>query len=571
MRRPPIGRLVALLCIMALALGAIFVRLTVLQVSQAADLRDRAANQRVRTIALPAQRGEILDRSGERLALSLPAQDVYADPRYVVDAWAAANELAPLLGEDPLRLLDALTSDTTFVYLGRQVDLDVAERIRALDLPGIGFLDSSARAYPAGYLAAQVLGFVGVDGGGLAGLELQYQRLLAGTPGERVQELDPYGKPIAGGVDVERPPVAGSSIVTTLDRELQFQAEAALADAVTAQRARGGTVVVMEVGTGDVLAMASYPWFDPNEFDAAKPGTYRNRAVTDAFEPGSTNKVITAAAAVQERALPLDEVLTVPWTMRVDGFTIHDAHPHGELRMTLGDIIAESSNIGAVQVANRIGQTTMAAYLARFGLGRETGIDFPGESAGIIQPLFRWTEATLATVAYGQGVAATPLQMLSVYATIANRGRWVQPRLVGATVGPDGTVRPVPDAPTRRVISAASARTVTEMLVYAVEHGTGGNARIPGYQVAGKTGTARIPDPDRPGYLEGQYVASFIGFLPAGRPEVVVAAILDRPAQGYGGLAAAPLFQRVARAAISRLAIEPAAPVGSPPHVLPVR
>jgi len=555
---------------MVLALGVVFVRLTVLQVSQAADLRDRAVSQRARTVELPAQRGEILDRSGEPLALSMPARDVYADPRYVTDPWGTARALAPLLRRDPASLVELLRSEGSFVYLARQVDLPAAERIGDLELPGIGFLEASARSYPAGALAPQVLGFVGVDGGGLAGLELGYEDLLAGTPGERTQELDPSGKPIAGGIDVERQPIPGSSVVTTIDRELQFQAQAALEDAVTNQRARGGTVIVMVPGTGEVLAMASYPWFDPNAFAGTRPGVFRNRAVTDAFEPGSTNKVITAAAAVQERALPLDEELSVPWTMRVDEYTIHDAHPHPRLRMTLGDIIAESSNIGAVLVAQRLGPSTMASYLARFGLGRTTGIGFPGESPGIIQPLHEWSEATLATVAYGQGVAATPLQMISVYATIANRGRWVQPRLVSATIGPDGTRRGVPLAPPRRVISADSARTVTEMLAFAVEYGTGGNARIVGYQVAGKTGTARIPDPAGGGYLEGRYIASFIGFLPAGRPEVVIAAILDRPVQGYGGLAAAPLFQRVARAAIARLSIEPAEPVGLPPHALPV-
>ena len=571
MKRPPIGRLVALFCCMAIALGAIFVRLTVLQVSQAADLKDRAVSQRVRTVELPAQRGQILDRSGEHFALSLPARDVYADPRYVSDGWASAGALSPLLEVDVDVLREKLTSDTTFVYLARQVDLDVAERIEDLALPGIGFLEASARSYPAGPLAAQVLGFVGIDGGGLAGLELQYQDVLVGTPGERTQEIDPFGKPIVGGVDVEQPPVAGSSVVTTLDRELQFQAQEALGEAVATQHARGGTVIVMDPRSGDVLAMASYPWFDPNAFEQAKPGTYRNRAVTDASEPGSTNKVITAAAAIQERALPLDERLSVPWTMRVGGYTIHDANPHGLMRMTLGDIIAESSNIGAVQVANRLGQSTLSTYLTRFGLGRPTCVGFPGESPGIVQPLSEWTESSLATVAYGQGIAATPLQMISVYATIANRGRWVQPRLVSATIAPDGTRHEAPASPTRRVVSAASARMVTRMLAYAVEHGTGGNAEIAGYQVAGKTGTARIPDPARGGYIEGRYIASFIGFLPAGRPEVVVAAILDRPSQGYGGLAAAPLFQRVARAAIARLSIEPAERVGFPPHALETR
>ncbi len=569
MTRPPLGRLIALFCAMVLALGVVFVRLTVLQVSQAADLRDRAVSQRLRTIELPAQRGEILDRSGGPLAMSMPARDVYADPRYVVDAWGTARALARPLGRDAASLAELLRSDGSFVYLARQVDLDVAERIRELELRGVGFLETSARSYPAGTVAAQVLGFVGIDGGGLAGLELRYQDVLAGSPGERTQELDPSGKPIAAGIDVERVPVPGSSIVTTIDRELQFQAQAALEEAVESQRARGGTVIVLDPRTGEVLAMASYPWFDPNAFEDSRPGVFRNRAVTDAFEPGSTNKIITAAAAVQERAVSLEEFLSVPWTMRVGGFTIHDSHAHPVQDMTLSDVIAESSNIGAVQVANRLGSSTMASYLTRFGLGRPTGIGFPGESAGIIQPLREWTEATLATVAYGQGVAATPLQMISVYATIANRGRWIQPRLVSATIDPDGTRHPIRPVPARRVISAESARTVTGMLGLAVEHGTGGRARIAGYQVAGKTGTARIPDPDG-GYLEGRYIASFIGYLPAGRPEVVVAAIVDRPAQGSGGLSAAPLFQRVARAAIALRSIQPAEPVGFPPHVLPV-
>ncbi len=568
MKRPPIGRLVALLCMLSLALGVIFVRLTVLQVSQAAAFRDRAADQRVRTVVLPAQRGQILDRSGEQLALSMPARDVYADPRYVTDPSGTAAILAPILGEPADSLSENLSADTTFVYLARQVDLDVADGIAELGLPGIGFLPVSKRYYPAGSLAGQVLGFVSVDGSGIAGLELQYQDLLAGQSGERTQELDPYGQPIVGGVDVQRPPVPGASLETTIDRDLQFQAQAALRDVVEAQHAHGGTVVVMDPRNGDVLAMVSYPWFDPNAFAEADPAAYRARAVTDMFEPGSTNKVITAAAAVQERSLPLDRRLSVPWTMPVGEFTIHDAHVHPIMQMTLGDIIAESSNIGAVQVANRVGAGNMATYLTRFGLGAPTGIGFPGEAGGLTLPLHEWTDTTLATAAYGQGLAATPLQMISVYAAIANDGRWVRPRLVRATIDADGTRREAPPSPTHRVVSAASAEMVTRMLCYAVEYGTGTYAQIDGYQIAGKTGTARIPLKDRPGYLEGQYVASFIGYLPARDPEVVIAAILDRPAQGYGGLAAAPLFQRVARAAIARLGIEPSEPLPLPPHAL---
>ncbi len=570
MSRPPAGRLVALFALMAFSFGAISVRLVVLQVSQAQELQDRAFDQRVRTIDLPAQRGQILDRNGARLALSTPADDVYADPQLVDDPWATATRLSPLLGVGVPDLVHAITSEGTFVYLARHLGRGTSDRIQRLALPGIGLLPTSKRSYPAGSLASQVIGFVGTDGVGLTGLELGYQDALAGTPGERTNELGLSGQAIVSGVDEERAPVAGANLVTTIDRELQFQAQAALEQAVEEQGARGGTVIVMDPRTAEVLAMASEPSFDPNAFEDAPSATYRNRAVTDAYEPGSTNKVITAAAAIQERAIPLDMRLTVPWTMPVGDYVIHDSQAHAPMQMTLGDIVAESSNIGAVMVADRVGASTLATYLARFGLGRATGVGFPGESNGIILPLDQWNDTILATTAYGQGIAATPLQMVSVFSTIANDGRWVQPKLVRGTIGPDGSLDPIEAAPTRRVVSAGTARMVTRMLAYAVQDGTGTNAQIPGYQVAGKTGTARIPTGDGSGYLEGQYIASFIGFLPAGDPKVVVAAILDRPATVYGGLAAAPLFKRVALAAIARLDIAPADRVPLPPHAQPI-
>ena len=570
MNRPPAKRLLALFAMMAFAFGAISVRLVVLQVGQARELKDRALDQRVRTTELPAQRGQILDRDGARLALSTPASDVYADPRLVLDPWASAIKLAPLLHVDAASLADSMSGDGSFVYLARQVSSTAAERIGELSLPGVGLLDTSRRSYPAGSVASQVLGFVGTDGVGLTGLEFGYQDVLAGTPGERTHELGPSGQTIVGGVDVEVPPVAGSSVVTTIDRDLQFQVQQALQDAVEAQHARGGTVIVMDPRTNQVLSMASYPSFDPNAFGDSPSGTYRNRAVTDAFEPGSTNKVITAAAAIQERAIPLGLQLEVPWTMHIGDYVIHDSDPHGVMRMTLGDIVAESSNIGAVMVADRLGSAALATYLSRFGLGHATGIGFPGESNGIMLPLDQWNDTSLATMAYGQGIAATPLQMASVYATIANGGRWVQPSLVRGTIDPHGDFVPASEPQTRRVVSAATASMVTRMLSYAVEFGTGTNAQIPGYQVAGKTGTARIPLPDGSGYLEGQYIASFIGYLPAGDPKVVVAAILDRPSAGYGGLAAAPLFRRVALSAITRLGIAPAERVPLPPHAQPL-
>ncbi|HEX9122565.1 MAG TPA: penicillin-binding protein 2 [Actinomycetota bacterium] len=562
-------RLVALFASLILAFGAIVVRLAVLQVSQADAYQTKALDQRLQTVSLPATRGQILDRSGEPLAISVPARDVYADPRYVEDPWGEAAQIAPILGLSMSDVAGRLTSGTTFSWVARQVDLQTAQRLEDLHLAGVGFLPATKRSYPAGPLAAQLLGFVNIDGTGIAGLELQYQDELAGTAGERTQEIDPNGQPIAGGVDLERAPVPGSDLVLTIDRDFQYQVQAALEESVNANHAAGGTVVVMNPHTGDVYAMATYPWFDPNAPADAKDAAWRARAITDSYEPGSVNKIVTASAALQEHAVALDQRFSVPWTMRVGDYTIHDSHPHPVQRMTLGDIVAQSSNIGAVEVARRLGEQHMAAYLARFGLGRPTGVGFPGESSGSVLPLSRWTDTSLATMAYGQGIAVTPLQMAAVYSTIANGGVWVRPRLVRGAVDAAGTFHPVAPSTTRRVVSTRTASFVTRVLAYTVDAGTGTAAQIPGYQVAGKTGTARIPNPSG-GYYTDRWIASFMGFLPASDPQVVIAAIIDRPATVYGGVAAAPLFQQVARYAIERMGISPGIPVPLPPHALPV-
>jgi cell division protein FtsI (penicillin-binding protein 3) len=273
---------------------------------------------------------------------------------------------------------------------------------------------------------------------------------------------------------------------------------------------------------------------------------------------------------VEEHVVPLDQRLSVPWTLRVGDFTIHDSAAHAIEQLTLGDIIARSSNVGAVEIAQRLGSARMATYLSRFGLGRTTGVGFPGEASGIMLPLYQWSDTSLATMAYGQGIAVTPLQMLSVFATIANDGRRVQPRLVKGIIGPDGSYHATAIAPGERVVSADTALMVRRMLAYAVEAGTGTNAQIAGYQVAGKTGTAQIPLHNGTGYATSQYIASFIGMVPAGDPKIVIAAILDRPSTQYGGVAAAPLFRQVARYAITRLGIQPGRIIQPPPHALPL-
>jgi cell division protein FtsI (penicillin-binding protein 3) len=569
-RPPPVGRLLVLLVVMMLGLTGVMARLSVLQVREGSSYEERGYSQRLHTFTLPAQRGSILDSSRQPLAMSLEARDVYADPRFVQDPDATAAEIAPVLGLKVGSVRRSLAAEGSFSYVARQVDLSVAQRLEAMSIPGIGFLPVPKRSYPDGPLAAQLLGYVGTDGDGLAGLEYQYQATLQGTPGELRQEMSPSGQPIAYGVDQLAAPVPGDDLVTTLDRQFQYQVQAALASAVKANHAKGGTVIVMDPHTGDVYAMASYPGFNANAYAQANDEARRNTALVDAFEPGSVNKVITAAAAIQEHAVPLDRRFEVPDHMLVSGYTIHDSHTHPIERMTLGDIIAESSNIGAAKVAQKVGKPAMSSYLARFGFGRTTGTGFPGETPGVVPPLADWSDATLATIAYGQGLAVSPMQMASVYATIANHGVWVQPRLASGSIDGDGVFHPADAAPTRRVISSATADTVTRMLASVVQDGTGTLAQIPGYQVAGKTGTALKVDP-RTGRYGRKYVASFIGFLPASDPQVVIAAIIDEPTTIYGGIASAPLFQQLARYSIQRLGITPGEPVALPPSALGLR
>jgi len=565
---------VVLLLVMAMGFGGVLFRLVVLQVKDASALATMAANQRVRTITLAATRGTIYDRNGRALAMSLPAKAVFADPAIVKDPAREAAAVASALGlkraEVEAKLRPATRKDGSavrFVYLARGVDLRTALTLQKRGLAGIGFVDESRRYYPAKDLASQVLGFVGTDATGLAGLEAQYQDVLAGRPGKRVLEEDPKGTFIPQAPSEDVPPVAGDGLVLTIDQDIQYQAESALAAAVRSNRAKGGTVIVMDPRTGDILAMAADPWFDPARFQRSKPATWENGAVTNVYEPGSVNKVITASAALETKTVKPGQRFEVPDHLRLSDHEFHDSHPHGQERMTLGDIIAFSSNIGTMEVAARLGRDRFASYLYRFGFAHTTGLGFPGESAGLLAPPDRWSGTDMGSIPIGQGIGVTPLQMASVYATIANGGVWVEPRLVRGTEGANGKITLAPPGDTRRVVSVSTAEMVTRMLAYAVEAGTGVQAQLPGYWVAGKTGTARKPLPEARGYSD-KYVASFIGFLPAARPSLVIAAILDEPATEYGGIASAPLFREIAHAAVARLRIPPAPEPPLPPHLI---
>lgn len=569
MTRPPLKRLGALLGIFALAMMLIFSRLVFLQVKDAEALVDRGENQRLSTVPLHAERGSILDRYGREMALSLEARAVYVDPRYVVDPAATADKLAPLLEMRPAEIQSKLMATGSFVYVKRQVDQVVADRIEALELPGIGFLRESKRYYPSGpWGAPQVVGIHGSEDcpTGCGGLELTYDDVLAGVDGQRTQEMDPGGRPIPQGVSVINPAVPGQDLMTTIDPELQYQAQVALERAVEQNAAKGGTVIMMSPKTGQVYAMATYYPPAKKKKTTTQDSVDRttNPAVTNVYEPGSVNKIITASAAIQEGAVDLRDVFHVYDSIDVYDYTIHDAESHGMERMMLGDIITHSSNVGTIMVAKQIGSDGMAEYLAKFGYGQPTGVGLPGESGGILPQVYEWSGTSMATIPIGQGVSVTPLQMVNVYATVANGGVWTQPQIVKGTVDGNGAFHPAPEPEHRRVISADTAQTVSGMLAQVVSDGTGQNAQIPGYWVAGKTGTAMVASPT--GGYSNKFVGSFIGYLPASDPEVVIGVIIDEPSvQYFGGTVAAPVFQQLAKQAIARLRI----PTGERPDFPP--
>lgn len=549
-------RLLTLMCVMLASSGVVAGRLFWLQVMDSNRMTSLAADQRLRTRTLPAQRGSILASDGSELAISLETQTVYASPREVPDPVAAAQALAPVLHIDTNKVQEKLTSKSSFVYLARRLDPEVAEQVRRLELTGIGLLPEPKRFYPSGPLAAQVLGFVGDENKGLAGIESDFDALLTGRPGKAVTERDPAGRIIPVGRFSVTEAVEGNDLILTIDKQIQYEAEQALARAVKTWNANGGTVIVMDPRTGNVLAMASNPTFDPNEFRSSNAASRRNRAVVDILEPGSVSKMITAAAALETGVTTPTEVMSVDDQLRIGSKVFSDSHPHPIQSMTFSKVIQSSSNIGTIKVAERLGKQSLYEYLGRFGYGRKTGLGFPGESAGILPKPDKWWQTSLGTIAIGQGVAVTPIQMARAYATLANGGVEVEPNLVLATVDQFGKRHYTKTPQGNRVIQPGTAATLTEMLVGVTsgENGTGKAAAIPGYQVAGKTGTAQKPRLGAAGY--SGYMSSFVGFAPAGDPKLVVAVILDDPVPFLAGETAAVTFKEIMQFSLRRLGAE---------------
>ncbi len=545
-------RLRALIVLFAAVFVVALARATWLQTVEASSLAAKGASQQREELVVPAGRGTIFDRSGVQLAIGEQATTVYADPHEIVNARAVAAAAAQTLGVDANTLYPQLADRSKgFVYVAREADPVKAAALKKRHLTGLGFYPEERRFYPLGPLASQVVGFAGIDNRGLAGMELERDRTLSGRPGRETVIKDPFGRI----VDVLNsvPERDGHDVFLTIDHTIQAEAENALRSAVAQWHAKHATAVVLDPHTGAVLAMATAPGYDANAFASVRPDLQRNSAVTDVYEPGSTFKLVTVAAALSEHKVTATTPFTLPYSIPVADRVIHDAEPRGTETMTVGEILARSSNVGAVTLARLVGPTVLSNWISRFGFGHETGIDYPGESSGIVLPLDRWSGSSIGTIPIGQGIAVTAIQLAAAYAAVANRGVWVTPHLVDHVIG--GTR---PRVEHRRVLTTAIAKELMAMLVNVVAEGTGTLAHVPGYNVAGKTGTASKPDPQTGGYSTSKYVASFVGIVPATAPRLVILVTVDEPHGAiFGGTVAAPVFQQIARFALQYLEVPP--------------
>ena len=545
-------RIRLLFVLLALALAGSLARAVWLQGVRAQPLSNLAAKQQRQTIELPARRGTIFDRNGVPLALGEQATTVYADPTQVRNARLVALAAEKALGLDAESIFPQL-KDTSraFVYLQRKADSVKAERLRARELPGVGFYTEERRRYPQGAVGAQVLGFAGQDNQGLAGIELQLNDVLRGRPGRETVIRDPFGRV----VDVlsETAERQGRDVFLTLDHRIQARAEDVLRRTARQWGAKSATAVVLDPSSGEIYAMATAPTFDANRFAEATPDAQRNRTASDTYEPGSTFKLIPVAGALSEGLVTPHSAFTLSTSIQVADRVIHEHEPRPTVRMTVADIVAQSSNVGAITLAQQLGSERLASWVDRFGFGSKTGLDFPGETAGIVPPLDTWSGSTIGTLPIGHGIAVTPVQMAAAYAAVANDGVWLQPHLVEHVAG-RGAVR----VERRRLLTPAVASQLATMLTGVVaEGGTGLAAAVPGYHVAGKTGTAAKPLPDGSGYSTSRYVASFVGFVPATRPRLVILVTVDEPTTIWGGVVAAPAFQELAKFALQYLEVPP--------------
>jgi len=554
------SRLTVCALIFALWTVTIEARLVYLQVISHTRMMNIANRQQSMTVKVPGTRGEIFDRGGNVLAYSVDGEAITADPSVVIDARKAAAEICAALDEcDGAKLVELrgklAASETRFVYLERRASAEAVQRVRALALAGIVMLKESRRYYPKRELAAHVLGYVGVDNDGLGGLEAVYNQRISGQPGRILILADAKRQRVA--IREDTPATTGDSLELTIDQYLQHTAERELRAGVQEHNAAGGSVVIMDPRSGEILALANYPTFNPNTYADFKDVDRKNRAIQDIYEPGSTFKIVTASAAIEEHVLtPSDMIDCAPGRILLPGGrVVHDVHPYGSL--SFEDVIVKSSNVGAIKAGFRIGSERLGLYINRFGFGRTLSSDFRGESGGIVWNPANLSEGALASISMGYQVSVTPLQMAAAVSAIANGGTLIEPRVVRAFIR-GGQRTPVAAKEIRRAIARETSSVLTEIMEAVVDRGTAKTAQIEGYTVAGKTGTAAKLVGGR--YSHSDYNTSFVGFVPSRKPALTILVVIDSPhgrVSAYGGTVAAPIFQRIAEASLRHLGIGP--------------
>jgi cell division protein FtsI (penicillin-binding protein 3) len=540
-------RIGLLFALFLLLLGLATLRATWLGTVRASSLKSRAATQQVEDLTVPATRGTITDRHGVELAVSEEATTVYANPMLIKDPQRVAAKLAPLIGRDANELLPLLSDKKTgFVYLRRKMDPTLADKISRLRIEGIGTVSEPRRTYPQGALAGQLIGAVGTDNTGLSGLEQEYEKELHGTDGKRKLVKDATGQTVSLADTKRAKP--GEDLKLTIDAALQERVEAVLNQVGRDHSPKGATALVMDPRNGSILAMANWPRVDPNDLAAAPKGALENRAVSSAFEPGSTFKAFTVAGALEEHKITPQTQFDLPPQIQVADRTIGEAHDRGPETLTTAQILAQSSNVGAVTIGLRLGKNLFDHWIRRFGFGQPTGIALPGEGGGIVPAPKAYSGSTMGNVPIGQGLAVTPLQMATAYSTLANGGIMHKPHVLENQSDPG-----------RRIVSSRTAGQVAQMLEGVLAAGgTAQEASVPGYTLAGKTGTAQKPDPKTGGYSEFKFFSSFIGFAPAQHPRLMIAVMVDEPQNGYyGGEVAAPAFEKIVSFALPYMRIPP--------------
>ncbi|MFC1596110.1 peptidoglycan D,D-transpeptidase FtsI family protein [Candidatus Margulisiibacteriota bacterium] len=554
------NRLNFFLLLIGLCFLIIIGRLFWLQVIKHEVFSEKAHHQQQRTITLAARRGNIYDSKNELLATSISVKSLYAIPKIMTDKKRLSHKLSGILDVPASKIYKSINNKRYFVWLKRKLSPQQLAQVKKLKNPGLKLLNEEKRFYLYENLASHLLGFTNIDNQGLSGIELAYNKHLSGSPGKFVIQSDLFGREIFSHTRKVQEPKDGKKIYLTIHSFLQYVAERELERAVKKTSANSGCAIILDPYQGDILAMASYPYYNPNYYYKYPRKNRINKAVETVYEPGSTFKSITIAAALNERIVAPDTEIECPYAIKVGGRTISDSHKHPTEIKTVTEILAESLNTGTAKIALKLGKSKLYQYIKGFGFGQLTGIRLPGESRGILRPENKWSKSDEGIIPFGHSIAVTPVQLISAIGALANNGILYQPNIIKYMESEDGSyLKGFPAKQVRQIITPKIARQVREMMHKVTTEGTGFYARIYGYNVAGKTGTAQKVNPNGPGYLKHRYISSFVGFLPAKNPKAVILVVIDDPAYGRhsGSVSAAPAFKRIAEETIRYLSIPP--------------